>query len=437
MTDYSHLGRISPVSSDSEERTVLCISAVSSPEHIAAEPSETNSSHRFRLQQTHSSQFPSPPPSVTSSIGSSPHYNPPSPTPNDYLAPIYARIDKHNRDTVQHFDPKTFRPADLYLAIPVEDEVGVDFICRYRSLPDRQLLHKVELYDGSLHITSARMGGAKAYPDIAPAALRKHLWQFWFYEKCIPTSLYENAIVDIQSYPLWINTEHHGAWATDYTPDATITCDSSSVWAPFMVEVANTQKYGDLQAKRSFWQHGSGGKVKTIILMTYANEDVVADHTCVLEVWKCAHRRTPEDPWVFPDPPPGISLDDINSERQKAIDATSAMQTFLGYREGPLYWIRDHKPALDTYSHRSIPLRASDWFGESLDFALLPNEHYDPNAECHIDLELWHSAIKKGVSESIKRKTAFADVPFPTDTTTPPRPDLGRRPIDQGKSLSD
>ncbi|KAF8250802.1 hypothetical protein K440DRAFT_638659 [Wilcoxina mikolae CBS 423.85] len=187
------------------------------------------------------------------------------------------------------------------------------------------------------------MGGARAHHDIAPAALMEHLYQFGIEENRIPRSLYKKAIIHIQrtqehaAYLLWINTERHGAWATDYTPDATITCDSSSIWAPFLVEVANTPKYKDLQVKRSHWQHGSGGKVKTILLMTYVNEDVLADHTCVLEVWKCAHRKTPEDPWVFPDPPPGISLDNINRERQIAIDNANSTQLLLGYREGPLY----------------------------------------------------------------------------------------------------
>ncbi|KAF8241363.1 hypothetical protein K440DRAFT_682411 [Wilcoxina mikolae CBS 423.85] len=148
-----------------------------------------------------------------------------------------------------------------------------------------------------------------------------------------------------------------------------------------MVEVANTQKYKDLQVKRSHWQHGSSGKVKTILLMTYVNENVLANHTCVLE------------------------------------------------------WIREHKPPLDTYSHTSIPLRASDWFGESLDFTLLPDESYDPNAECHIDLKIWHSAVKNGVSQSVKRATALANVTFPTDTTSPPRPDLGHTPNNRGKNL--
>ncbi|KAF8251500.1 hypothetical protein K440DRAFT_637466 [Wilcoxina mikolae CBS 423.85] len=339
MTDYSHLSRISPVSSDSEEHKVLCITAASSPEDIVGESSEPNSSHQLTLLPTRCCQIPSPPPSVTSSAGSSPYYNSPSPTLND----IYMRIDEHNRDTVQRFDPKTFRPADLHLVILVDEAVGIDFIRQYRSLPDRQLLYKVELYDGSLHITSTRMGGARAHHNIAPAALMEHLYQFGIEENRIPRSLYKKAIIHIQrtqehaAYPLWINTECHGAWTTDDTPDATITCDSSSIWAPFMVEVANTQKYKDLQVKRSHWQHGSGGKVKTILLMTYVNEDVLADHTCILEVWKYAHRKTPEDPWVFPDPPPGILLDNINRKRQIAIDNANSTQLLLGYREGPLY----------------------------------------------------------------------------------------------------
>ncbi|KAF8251454.1 hypothetical protein K440DRAFT_637978 [Wilcoxina mikolae CBS 423.85] len=146
--------------------------------------------------------------------------------------------------------------------------------------------------------------------------------------------------------------------------------------------------------------------------------------------------KTPEDPWVFPDPPPGISLDNINRKRQIAIYNANSTQLLLKYREDPLYWIRKQKPLLKTYSHRSIPLRASDWFGESLDFPLLSGESYDPNAECHIDLKLWHNAVKDGVSQSVIRATALANIAFPTETTSPPHTDLGRTPNDQGERLS-
>lgn len=104
-----------------------------------------------------------------------------------------------------------------------------------------------------------------------------------------------------------------------------------------MVEVANTQKYEDLQTKRSYWQHGSNGQIKTIILMAYQNGNVADDHTCVLEVWKTAHLAAPGDPWEFPDPPLTMSANDINPGRQETVESASATQTFLGYREGPIY----------------------------------------------------------------------------------------------------
>ncbi|KAF8242621.1 hypothetical protein K440DRAFT_638634 [Wilcoxina mikolae CBS 423.85] len=149
-----------------------------------------------------------------------------------------------------------------------------------------------------------------------------------------------------------------------------------------MVEVVNTQKYKDLQVKRSHWQYGSGGEVKTILLMTYVNEDILANHTCVLE------------------------------------------------------WIRERKPPLNTNYHRSIPLRASDWFRESLDFPLPSGENYNPNAKCHIDLKLWDNAMKDRVSQSVIHATALANVAFPTGTTSSAHSDLGPTSNDQGKSLS-
>ncbi|KAF8243865.1 hypothetical protein K440DRAFT_636739 [Wilcoxina mikolae CBS 423.85] len=147
--------------------------------------------------------------------------------------------------------------------------------------------------------------------------------------------------------------------------------------------------------------------------MTYQNEDVLADHTCILEVWKTDHRKVPDD--------------------LRAIDAASATQTFLGYREGPLYWIRQHKPPQETYSHGSIPLRASNWFGETLDFTLPPGEDYNPNAELHIGLQHWHKVIKEAICGSVKRGAVFDNAPITTDNITPPRPDLKHFLHDQGK----
>jgi len=104
-----------------------------------------------------------------------------------------------------------------------------------------------------------------------------------------------------------------------------------------MVEVANTQKYGDLPTKRSYWQHRSLGGVKTIILMTYQHEDVLDNHTCILEVWKTAHRAYPGGELQFPKPPPGMTYEDVDEYRRDAVMAAGANQVFLGYREGPIY----------------------------------------------------------------------------------------------------
>ncbi|KAF8247324.1 hypothetical protein K440DRAFT_643965 [Wilcoxina mikolae CBS 423.85] len=230
------------------------------------------------------------------------------------LAEISARIDDHNRSTILHFDPKSFCPADLYLALPVDVEIGMDFLHQYleESVCYRHMLYKVELYDGYLHLISTRMGGAQPFHDIAMAALKLHQWRFWFEEHRIPLSLYKEAKEGLNF------------------------CGAPGVFPPCLLEVA-TQTYGNSQTRRNHWLQACYGWLKTMILMTYQNEDVIADHTCVLEVWKTAHRETPDKFWVFPDPPPGLSLDDVNSERQKAIDAASATQTTLIYREGPLY----------------------------------------------------------------------------------------------------
>jgi hypothetical protein len=56
-------------------------------------------------------------------------------------------------------------------------------------------------------------------------------------------------------------------------------------------------------------------------------------------------------------------------------------------------------------SHRYIPTptEASHFvqaigLERAFDFPLLSGESYDPNAECHIDLKLWHNAVKDRVS---------------------------------------
>ena len=71
--------------------------------------------------------------------------------------------------------------------------------------------------------------------------------------------------------------------------------------------------------------------------MASQNGNVADNHTCVLEVWKTAHRAVPGDPWEFPDPPPSMSTADINPGRQEAVESASATQTFLGYPKGPIY----------------------------------------------------------------------------------------------------
>ncbi|KAF8241649.1 hypothetical protein K440DRAFT_641615 [Wilcoxina mikolae CBS 423.85] len=280
------------------------------------------------------------------------------------------------------------------------------------------------------------MGGALAYHDVAPTALREHLLKFWYIEHRIPFTFYKKANVDVQSYPVRIPTEKYGTWYTAYTPDAGISCGVGT-WAPFMVEVANTQKYGDLQTKRSYWQHGSLGGVKTIILMTYQHEDVLDNHTCILEVWKTAHRAYPGGEWQFPEPPPGMTYEDVDEYRRDVVMAAGTNQVFLGYREGPIYWIRDKKPVEERYSHAEIPLCAGDWFGDVLpaDLDLLPDESYNPRAEMPINLSEWHNVIQKQVRESVKRDAAFDDLPLDNpDLVTPPRPTLKVFPADEGQT---
>jgi len=66
-------------------------------------------------------------------------------------------------------------------------------------VPDRHWLHKVEYYDHQLQIASTRMGGARACHNVAPTALCEHLLKFWYIEHRIPSALYKNANVDVQS----------------------------------------------------------------------------------------------------------------------------------------------------------------------------------------------------------------------------------------------
>jgi len=104
-----------------------------------------------------------------------------------------------------------------------------------------------------------------------------------------------------------------------------------------MVEVANTQKYGDLQTQRSYWQHGSLGGVKTIILKTYQHKDVLDNHTCILELWTTPHKAHPGSEWQFPEPPPGMTYENVDEYHRKPVIAASANQVSLGYREWPIY----------------------------------------------------------------------------------------------------
>jgi hypothetical protein len=213
-----------------------------------------------------------------------------------------------------------------------------------------------------------------------------------------------------------------------------------------MVEVTNGKKYAELQAKRSRWQHVSRGKNKATLLMTYENEDVAANHTCVLEVWKTARRATPKDPWEFPVLPLGISLDGINRERQEVIDAASATQKLPGSEKVPYtqvylfnafrgthinYWVYS---GFGTTGHSRSPIpttvsRCAQAIGSER--AWTSRSSATPNVELHIDLQLLHAAIKEGITKTIK-----SDIVLNVNdgTTTPPhkRP---RFPGDPGECL--
>jgi len=66
-------------------------------------------------------------------------------------------------------------------------------------VPDHHWLHNVEHYNHQLQIASNRMGGARAYHDVAPTALPEHLLKFWYIEHSIPFTLYKIANVNVQS----------------------------------------------------------------------------------------------------------------------------------------------------------------------------------------------------------------------------------------------
>jgi hypothetical protein len=64
--------------------------------------------------------------------------------------------------------------------------------------------------------------------------------------------------------------------------------------------------------------------VKTIILMTYQHEDVLDNNTCILEVWKTTLRAHPGSEWQFPEPPPGMTYQDVDEYRRDAVMAAGA-----------------------------------------------------------------------------------------------------------------
>jgi len=135
---------------------------------------------------------------------------------------------------------------------------------------------------------------------------------------------------ELAGYPVGIPPEQYGTRYSVYTPDSGISCRVAT-WAPFIVEVqANTQKRGYLQTKRSYWQHGSLGVVKTIIIMTYQDEDVLDNDNCIHEVWKTTHRAHREREWHFPESCPSMTYQEMNHYRRDVVMAACANQISMG-----------------------------------------------------------------------------------------------------------
>jgi len=298
-------------------------------ESVAAEFSESNFTNNWLTLQppTTSSTFPSPPPSIPSTCSATSFLRsgPQSLVPNDAFANIYLQIEDYNCATLLNCNSERFYPCNLILTIKVDSNTPFKFIWNYQKVPDRHWLSKIEYYYHQLRIASTRMGEALASHNVALTALCEHLQKFWYIEHRIPFMLYKKANVDVQPvclfflgqwrlrtnelarYQVIIPTQMYGTWYTAYTPDAGISC-GVGIWAPFIVEVTNTQKYGDLLTKRSYWQHESLGGVKMIILMTYQPEHVLDNYTCILEIWKTAHRAHPDGKWQFLEPPPSTTF---------------------------------------------------------------------------------------------------------------------------------
>ena len=109
------------------------------------------------------------------------------------------QIEGHNHASLLDFDLERFYPTDLLLTIEADSNTLFKFIRNYQQVPERHWLHKVEYYNHQVQIASTRMGGARAFHDVAPTALLEHLLKFWYIEHRIPFTLYKKANVNVQS----------------------------------------------------------------------------------------------------------------------------------------------------------------------------------------------------------------------------------------------
>ena len=204
MSHYSQFDPLSPVASGNGDvccasRTVVT-STLESAE-VQSRESDCNSDRLTLQPPIPSSKFPLPPPSSASifSAITSQCSCTQSLVPNDPFARICAQIEEHNRGTLHNFDSERFGRSNLLPTIEVDSDTPFKFIWNYQQVPDRHCFHKVEYYHHQLQIASTRIGGALAYHNVAPTALRENLVKFWYIAHCIPFTLYKKANVDVQS----------------------------------------------------------------------------------------------------------------------------------------------------------------------------------------------------------------------------------------------
>lgn len=92
------------------------------------------------------------------------------------------------------------------------------------------------------------------------------------------------------------------------------------LWPTIVVEVANSQDYGDVLAKVKRWFRNSHGMVEVALVLKFTAKDPILDPACFLEVWRSEARVSDE----VDDQSPAINAEGDESERTGDPDSGSA-----------------------------------------------------------------------------------------------------------------